>query len=87
MFNFVIEMIDIIPNKEEMFGIFAAKPEKVRITPGLQGPFQKFLAEVEKLNPKEKSVIISESPHSTKRKGDRHYHTGWNQNSDGKVDE
>ena len=69
MFNFVIEMIDIIPNKEEMFRIFAAKPEKVRITPGLQGPFQKFLAEVEKLKPKEKSVIISESPHSSKRKG------------------
>ena len=70
MFNFVIEMIDIIPNKEEMFGIFAAKPGKVRITPGLQGP------EVEKLKPKEKSVIISESPRSSKRKGDRHYHTG-----------
>ena len=62
-------MIGIIPNKKEMFGIFAAKPENVRITPGLQGPFQKFLAEVEKLNPKEKSVIISESPHSSKRKG------------------
>jgi len=47
MFDFVKEMTDIIDDKQEMFGIFAPKPEKVRVLPGLEVTFKKFISSVE----------------------------------------
>jgi len=47
MFDFVKEMTDIIDDKQEMFGIFAPKPEKVRVLPGLEVTFKKFITSVE----------------------------------------
>ena len=35
MFEFVIDMVDQIPNRRKIFGIFEKIPEKVGILPGL----------------------------------------------------
>ena len=43
MFEFAIDMSDIIEDKQNYFGIFAKKPEKVRVLPGLEAVFKDFL--------------------------------------------
>ena len=43
MFDFAIEMADILEDKQKYFGIFASKPEKVRVLPGLEAVFKQFL--------------------------------------------
>ena len=35
MFEFAIDMVDQIPDRRKIFGIFEKNPEKVRILPGL----------------------------------------------------
>ena len=35
-FSFVKSVSDIIPDKEEMFGIFSTNPQKVMLIPGLE---------------------------------------------------
>ena len=39
MFNFVIELYDVIEDKKGCFGIFASKTEKLRVLPGLEPTF------------------------------------------------
>ena len=46
MLDFAIEMSDVIEDKQKYFGIFAKKPEKVRVLPGLEAVFKKFLDSV-----------------------------------------
>ena len=58
MFMFAVEMIDLVPNN--MFGIFSRKPEKVCVLPGLELSFERFLNEVGKLKPGEKSTSKKE---------------------------
>ena len=53
MFKFAVEMIDLVPNKDDMFGIFSGKPANVCVLPGLELPFERFLNEVGKLKPGE----------------------------------
>ena len=55
-------MIDLVPNKDDMFGIFSRKPEKVCVLPGLELSFERFLNEVGKLKPGEKSTSKKEPP-------------------------
>ena len=43
MFAFVLEMIDVIEDKERVLGIFAELPEKLQLLPGLRRKFNKFL--------------------------------------------
>ena len=34
MFNFAKSMADLVPNKEEMFGVFCSAPERLALLPG-----------------------------------------------------
>ena len=61
MFKFAVEMIDLVPNKDDMFGIFSRKNEKVCVLPGLELSFERFL-NVGKLKPWEKSTSQKEPP-------------------------
>ena len=47
MFDFVVEMADVINDKNIFGGIFEFKPDKVRVLPGLEPVFKRFLDEVE----------------------------------------
>merc|ERR1712150_296679 len=49
IFDFVIAMVDVIDNKNEMFGIFSDKPESLRVLPGLQPNLDEFINSVDKL--------------------------------------
>ena len=62
MLKFAVEMIDLVPNKDDMFGIFSRKPEKVCVLPGLELSFERFLNEVGILKPGKKSTSKKEPP-------------------------
>ena len=69
MIKFAVEMIDLVPNKDDMFGIFSRKPEKVCVLPGLELSFERFLNEVGKLKPREKSTSKKEPAANKMRTG------------------
>ena len=57
MFLFVVDMIDQVPDRRKMFGLFENIPEKVTILPGLEFIFSSFLDECEKLSRKKSDVL------------------------------
>ena len=65
MFDFAADVADGVTNKEEIYGIFAANPKQLRILPGIEGAFQRFLNEVERMKPKTATAIVK--PSSRKR--------------------
>ena len=52
MFHFVADMIEQVPDRKKMFGLFENIPEKVTILPGLECTFFSFLDECENLSRK-----------------------------------
>ena len=67
MFEFAIEMVDQIPDRKKMFGIFEKIPEKVRILPGLNFMFNSFLNECEKLSKKQSEIPAPEEESKPKK--------------------
>ena len=65
MFDFAANVADGVQNRQEVYGIFASNPKRLRILPGIQSSFQRFLNEVEKLKPKSVASIVK--PSSRKR--------------------
>ena len=60
MFEFAIDMVDQIPDRRKIFGIFEKIPEKVRILPGLNFMFNSFLNECEKVSKKQSEIPVPE---------------------------
>ena len=55
MFEYVVKMAELIPDKQAMFGIFAPKPtllSEMGMPPGTWSTFERFLDRVDKLLPK-----------------------------------
>ena len=50
MFKFEAEVADSVHDKSSMFGVFAAKPERLCILPGIEKHFINFIHEIENLN-------------------------------------
>ena len=58
MFHFVADMIEQVPDRKKMFGLFVNIPEKVTILPGLECTFFSFLDECEKLSRKKSEDVL-----------------------------
>ena len=70
MFENVLELEELIPDEQraDMFGIFERKPSLLRILPGLQPGFTRWLQEVEDLIPKRHDDCPTSDPPDNKRK-------------------
>ena len=70
MFQSVLELEELIPDEQrrDMFGIFERKPSLLRILPGLQPGFKRWLQEVENLVPKRGMCSKSHPPEKKRKK-------------------
>lgn len=60
MFQFVVDMKDAVPDPKATFGIFEKKPESIKLLPGLEPIFKKFIDKVKNFaNRKSGSSTVS----------------------------